>query len=145
MDQARDLFPERVDADRQETYALYLNGQWQAWCGPCTAALAAYGQDPQTQLTVASAQFELGEYELAAEGFSKVKDLSVDNLRDYAVCLGRLGQIDQAEQVLESLSGKGAHRMSRHMCRGRSLSHGKIILRQRPPSCRRWSRAGHRP
>lgn len=66
-------------------------------------------QDPQTQLTVASAQFELGEYELAAEGFSKVKDLSVDNLRDYAVCLGRLGQIDQAEQVLESLSGKGAH------------------------------------
>ena len=109
MDQARDLFPERVDADRQETYALYLNGQWQACVDHGTAALAAYGQDPQTQLTVASAQFELGEYELAAEGFSKVKDLSVDNLRDYAVCLGRLGQIDQAEQVLESLSGKGAH------------------------------------
>lgn len=109
LDQARDLFPERVDADRQETYALYLNGQWQACVDHGTAALAAYGQDPQTQLTVASAQFELGEYELAAEGFSKVKDLSVDNLRDYAVCLGRLGQIDQAEQVLESLSGKGAH------------------------------------
>lgn len=35
--------------------------------------------------------------------------MSADNLRDYAVCLGRLGQIDRAEQVLGSLEGKGAH------------------------------------
>lgn len=46
LDQARDLFPERVDADRQETYALYLNGQWQACVDHGTAALAAYGPGP---------------------------------------------------------------------------------------------------
>ena len=30
-------------------------------------------------------------------------------MRDYAVCLGRLGQIDQAEEVLADLTGQGAH------------------------------------
>ena len=30
LDQARALYPDRVDADRQQTYALYLNGRW-AW------------------------------------------------------------------------------------------------------------------
>ncbi len=33
----------------------------------------------------------------------------MDNLRDYAVCLGRLGQVDQAETVLADLMGKGAN------------------------------------
>ena len=58
---------------------------------------------------MASAQFELGEYEEAAEGFAEGGELSVDNLRDYAVCLGRLGEIDHAEQILNDLIGKGAH------------------------------------
>lgn len=108
LNQARVLFPDRIEADRQQTYALYLNGQWQDCVDYGTTTMADHGQDVQTLVTVSSARFELGEYEAAAEGFAQGGKLSVDNLRDYAVCLGRLGQVDQAEVVLADLTGKGA-------------------------------------
>lgn len=109
LDEARTLYPDRMDADRQQAYALYLNSAWQQCIDFGATVLQKYGEDVQTRIFIASAQFELGEYEAAAEGFAQGGDLSVDNLRDYAVCLGRLGQIDAAEQVLEELIGKGAH------------------------------------
>lgn len=109
LEQARALFPDRIEADRQQTYALYLNGQWQACVEYGTQTLADHGQDVQTLVTMASARFELGEYEAAAEGFAQGGALSVDNLRDYAVCLGRLGQVEQAEAVLAQLTGQGAN------------------------------------
>ncbi|MDB7927379.1 serine/threonine-protein kinase [Flavonifractor plautii] len=109
LDEARTLYPERMDADRQQTYALYLNGKWQDCIDFGSDALQNYGEDIQIRLSMASAQFELGEYEDAAEGFAQGGELSVDNLRDYAVCLGRLGEIDQAEQILDELIGQGAH------------------------------------
>ena len=108
LDQARALFPDRVEADRQQTYALYLNGRWQECVDYGAQVLERFGQDAQTRVTMASAQFELGEYETAAEGFAQGGELSVDNLRDYAVCLGRLGRVDEAEAVLEDLTGKSA-------------------------------------
>lgn len=109
LDKARALYPDRMDADRQQTYALYLNGAWQECIDFGSAAIQKHGEDVQTGLSMASAQFELGDYKTAAEGFSQGGDLSVDNLRDYAVCLGRLGQIDAAEKIIEDLIGKGAH------------------------------------
>jgi len=109
LDEARKMNPDRMDADQQQTYALYLNGRWQECVDFGAAALEKHGNDTQIRLSIASAQFELGEYEQAAEGFAQGGDLSADNLRDYAVCLGRLGRIDEAEQVLNSLIGLGAH------------------------------------
>jgi len=109
LDEARAMYPERMDADRQQTYALYLNGKWQECIELGAAAIGKYGDDIQTRLSMASAQFELGEYEDAAKGFEQGGELSVDNLRDYAVCLGRSGRINEAEQVLENLVDKGAH------------------------------------
>ena len=109
LEEARNLFPERIDADRQQTYALYLNGQWQACIDYGSGVLSRYGSDTQTRLSMASAQFELGDYESAAEGFAQGGELSADNLRDYAVCLGRLGRVEQAEEILSRLTGQGAH------------------------------------
>ena len=109
LDQARALFPDLPDADRQQTYALYLNGQWQECIDFGTKALEKFGPDTQTRVSMAAAQFELGDYEQAAEGFAQGGELSVDDMRDYAVCLGRLGKIDQAEQALADLTGRGAH------------------------------------
>ncbi|MCI9332962.1 MAG: protein kinase [Oscillibacter sp.] len=109
LDEARSLFPERIDADRQQTYALYLNGQWQTCVDYGTGVLERYGSDTQTRLSMASAQFELGDYESAAEGFAQGGELSPDNLRDYAVCQGRLGQIEEAEDILDKLTDQSAH------------------------------------
>ncbi len=50
LDQARGLFPDRIEADRQQTYALYLNGQWQDCVNYGTATMADHGQDVQTLL-----------------------------------------------------------------------------------------------
>lgn len=107
LDQARALFPDRPDANRQQTYVLYLNEQWQECVSFGTQTLERYGSDAQTRTIMAAAQFELGDYEAAEEGFAQNSALSQDEMRDYAVCLGRLGKIDQAERVLEDLIGDG--------------------------------------
>ena len=65
------------------------------------------GPDEQIQLSVASAHFELGNYETAAEGFSDSEALTSDHLRDYAVCLGRMGKLQEAEAVLSDLTASG--------------------------------------
>lgn len=108
LDAAKELYPDRIEPDRQRTYALFLNGRWQDCIDLAEQTLKTYGMDQQTRLTMASAQFKLGAYREAAEGFAQGEDLSIDHLRDYAVCLGRLGEISQAEQVLQNLIGKGA-------------------------------------
>ena len=101
---ARNLFPDRIEPDRQQAYALYLNGQWQECVEFAQSVLEQYGPDVQTRLILASAQFELGDYEAAAQGFAQGETLSPEHMRDYAVCLGRLGQIAQAQQVLSDLT-----------------------------------------
>ena len=109
LDEARELFPGRPDADRQQTYALYLNGSWEECVEFGQRVLEEHGSDAQTRVSMAAAQFELGDYEQAAEGFAQGGELSVDNMRDYAVCLGRLGEIREAERVLDDMSEEGAH------------------------------------
>lgn len=109
LDEARGLYPDRGDADRQQTYALYLNGEWEECVRMGTESLKRHGTDGQTYLTVASAEFELGDYKQAASDFyegAQFCELSVDNMRDYAVALGRSGDIDKAAAVLEQLSGE---------------------------------------
>lgn len=109
LDEARALYPGRVEADRQQTYALYLNGRWEQCVAFGAETLDKHGEDSQTRVAMAAAQFELGDYEAAAEGFAQGDELSADNLRDYAVCLGRLGRIDEAERALDGLTGQGVH------------------------------------
>lgn len=111
LNQAREMFPDRIEPERSQTYALYLNGKWQECVDYGNAVLARFGEDSQTELVVASAQFELGDYSHAAENFrlgAGDSELSVDYLRDYAVCLGRLGDIDAAAEILKQLQGRGA-------------------------------------
>lgn len=108
LEEARQLYPQRVEPDRQQTYALYLAGEWEECISYGQQTLERFGPDPQTRLAMASAQFELEEYEQAAEGFAQGGDLSADHLRDYAVCLGRLGDTAEAERILQQLVGQGA-------------------------------------
>ena len=108
LEEAQALFPQRPEAYRQQAYALYLDGDWQGCCDFAARALELLGEDSQLRVTMASAQFELRDYEAAAQGFAQGGELSEDHLREYAVCLGRLGDIQGAEAVLSELTGRGA-------------------------------------
>lgn len=111
LNEAEAMFPQRVESYRQRIYAKYLNREYQDCVDYGTQVLEQFPDDGQSMLTVASAYFELGEYEKAANGFyngAQYFDMNADNLRDYAVSLGRLGRIDEAEDILKTLTGLGA-------------------------------------
>jgi len=108
INQARDLYPDRVDTYRQQIYGLYINGEWQQCIDEGEKALQKFSGDTQIRVTMSCAQFELGDYINAAIGFEAGEDLSVDNMRDYAVCLGRLGKVDEGEKVLAQMIENGA-------------------------------------
>lgn len=111
LEQARALFPERPEPYRQQAYAMYVNRDYRGCIAYCDEALAGHAAgDGQTHLTRAAAYFELAEYKAAAEDFytgAQSFEMNADQLRDYAVCLGRLGDIDGAQTVLEQLTGLG--------------------------------------
>ena len=112
LTEARALFPDRPESYRQSAYALYLDGQYAACQEYAEETLAVFPGDSELQLTLASALYEQGAYEAAAENYragAAGEELDIDHLRDYAVCLGRLGCLDEAEEQLALLEGKGAN------------------------------------
>lgn len=110
IQEARELQPERVESYVQEAYIMYLTGEYQA-CVDYIRELREerYFSNSNIRLIQASAYFELGEYESAAEIFQQEDwNLSADNRRDYAVCLGRMGRTEEAQAILEELQEEGA-------------------------------------
>ena len=110
LGEARTLFPDRPESYRQETYVRYLSGDYQGCVDYGETVLETFPGDGQTLLTVASAYFELGDYETAAQDFyqgAQSFEMNADHLRDYAVCLGRTGDVEGAEAVLAQLTGQG--------------------------------------
>lgn len=105
---ARNLYPDRIETYRQQVYGLYVNGKWQQCIDECEKALMKFDGDAQIRVTMACAQFEMGDYENAAIGFEAGEELSADNMRDYAVCLGRQNRIDESEKVLAEMIDEGA-------------------------------------
>ena len=109
LELAQSLYPDREESYREYTYALYLTGDYQACI--TYGENCPFPQDGQILLTVASACFELGDYEKAAQDFyagAQSFEMNADHLRDYAVCLGRIGDVDKAEEILDQLTGLGA-------------------------------------
>lgn len=110
--QAQGLYDDRVESYRQYAYALYLSGNYEQCCNYTKDALQKFPNDGTLLLTTASAQYELRDYQAAAENYyrgSTVQELEIDHLRDYAVCLGRMGQLDEATNQLKMLTGRGAN------------------------------------
>ena len=108
---ARQLRPERVESYRQEAYYLYRTGGYEECVNYVRQQLETFPGDGELTLILASASYELGDYETAAESFyqgAQSSDMDEGNLRDYAVCLARLDRTDEAQTVLEQLSAAGA-------------------------------------
>ena len=105
---------EAEQAIQDEAYALYQDRQF----SECTEYASARLEDDypgnETLMAIlASARFELGEYEEAAEIYQQLSgmedyEMKTENLRDYAVCLARLGRLDEAATVFVMLTDQGA-------------------------------------
>lgn len=106
---------QEIQNAQDEAYALYQSSQF----SQCAAYIeSAYAEnesvmtDPM-QAILASACFELGDYERAADIYQLLSmdadyEMKVENLRDYAVCLARLGRLDEAATVFVMLTDQGA-------------------------------------
>lgn len=114
--QAQELLPEEETAYISYAYTLYLSGDYPACVAYIEYDLALgrdYSPEGQSQLNEiqAAAYFEQDDYAAAASFFrlsAANGDLTVRAMRDYAVSLGRLGDIDSAQQVLEDMIEAGA-------------------------------------
>ena len=114
--EAQGLFPEDPAAYTAYAYALYCARDY----GGCVTYIEdelALGKDydlsVQNQLSeiLGAAYFEQGDYAAAASFFrlsTAGGDITVAAMRDYAVSLGRLGDVDGAGEILQRMVDAGA-------------------------------------
>ena len=114
--EAQELYPEKADAYVGYAYALYCAGRYSECCDYIEDDLALgkrFEITMQSQLAaiLGAAYFEQGDY-AAAAGFFRTStaggDITVDTQRDYAVSLGRLGDVDAADKILQEMYAAGA-------------------------------------
>ena len=110
LEKAMELLPQLPEAYAQYAYVLYLNGQYEE---SLDFAQSGVVNSQQLELVAASAAFELGEYRQAADYYYVAAEedpdvLEIEHLRDYAVCLGRLGRLDEAAAVFVMLTDRGS-------------------------------------
>ena len=114
--EAQELFPEDPAAYSSYAYALYCAREYDE-CITYIEDELALGKDydipVQNQLSeiLGAAYFEKEDYAAAASFFrlsTAGGDVTVSAMRDYAVSLGRLGDIEAADEVLQRMVAAGA-------------------------------------
>ena len=114
--QAQELYPEEAAPHVSYAYALYCARDYEGCISYIEDELAlgkAYEITVQNQLSeiLGAAYFECGDYAAAASFFrlsTAGGDITVNAQRDYAVSLGRLGDIDAADEILGQMYAAGA-------------------------------------
>lgn len=113
---AQELCPDEEAAYVSYAYTLYLAGAYEDCIDYVENELALgknYSLDSQNQLSeiLGASYFERNDYAAAASFFrlsTAGGDITVSAMRDYAVSLGRLGDIEAADEVLEDMIRAGA-------------------------------------
>ena len=116
MDQALELYPDEQGAQLDYTYFLYRIGEYDSCIsyGENDLSLGrSFDADGQSQLNeiLGAAYYEKGDYAGAAAYFrlsAAGEEMSESAMRDYAVCLARLGSAAEAKDVLTKLRRQGA-------------------------------------
>ena len=114
--EAQALFPEEPAPYISYAYALYCGQEYEACIRYVEDDLALgknYEIVSQSQLSeiLGAAYFELDDYAAAASFFrlsTAGGDITVPAMRDYAVSLGRLGDVQAADDVLQRMFDAGA-------------------------------------
>lgn len=114
--EAQKLKPKEVEPFASYAYALYCDQQYDECISYIENDLnlgKAYDVSVQNKLCeiLGAAYFELEHYAEAA-GYFRLsvdsEDITVSAMRDYAVSLGRLGDIEAADEVLKRMADAGA-------------------------------------
>ena len=113
--EAQELFPKDPAAYTSYAYALYCDRDYDGCITYIEDDLALgknYDVSVQNQLSeiLGAAYFEKEDYAAAASFFrlsTAGGDITVSAMRDYAVSLGRLGDIDAADEVLQRMVDAG--------------------------------------
>ena len=114
--QAQALYPEESAPYISYAYALYCAQDYERCISYIEDELGlgkAYDIEAQSQLSeiLGAAYFECDDYAAAASFFrlsTAGGDITVNAQRDYAVSLGRLGDIDAADEILSQMYAAGA-------------------------------------
>ena len=114
--EAQGLFPEDPAAYTSYAYALYCGRDYDGCITYIEDNLSlgkSYDVSVQNQLSeiLGAAYFEKEDYAAAASFFrlsTAGGDITVSAMRDYAVSLGRLGDIEAADEVLQRMVDAGA-------------------------------------
>lgn len=117
--EAGELFPEETEPKVAYAYALYCGKEYETCITYIEDELALgkeYDIDTQSRLSeiLASAYFEQKDYAAAASFFrlsTAGGDITVAAMRDYGVSLGKLGDFEAADEVLERMASSGADDM----------------------------------
>ncbi len=114
--EAQKLKSKEASAYTSYAYALYCMGEYDQ-CVTYVEDELALGKhfdiEAQNNLNeiLAASYFELGDYAAAAAFFRTSTaggDITVSAMRDYAVSLGRLGDVEAADEVLQRMYAAGA-------------------------------------
>jgi len=114
--EAQGIYPEDIAPYTSYAYALYCAQDFEG-CVTYIEDTLALGKDydieAQNDLSeiLGAAYFELGDYAAAASFFrlsTAGGDITVSAMRDYAVALGRLGDVTMADEVLQRMFEAGA-------------------------------------
>lgn len=103
-----------TQAVQDEAFSLYQSKQYSQCADYAAEQLGGtYAGNEALTAILASARFELGDYVASAELYQELSakadyEMKVENLRDYAVCLARLGRLDEAATVFVMLTDQGA-------------------------------------
>ena len=116
FEQAQELYPEEAAPHVSYAYALYCAQDYDRCISYIEDDLGlgkAYDIETQSQLSeiLGAAYFECDDYAAAASFFrlsTAGGDITVNAQRDYAVSLGRLGDIDAADEILSQMYAAGA-------------------------------------
>lgn len=112
LSEAIELKPGSAEAHYRYAYVLYLNGKYDESIKYINENQNFSAED-RFKLILASSYFEIRDYENAGKLYYEIStsdaaDMNVENLRDYAVCLGRMGRLDEAATIFVMLTDKGA-------------------------------------
>lgn len=114
--EAQALAPQEPAPYVSYAYALYFGGEYEA-CVAYIEENLSLGKEYETAVQddlaeiLGAAYFELEDYAASASFFrlsTAGGDITVSAMRDYAVALGRLGSVEEADEVLQRMLDAGA-------------------------------------